>query len=337
MARKYANILTAIWRNEDFRALTAEEQRVYLQLTSQPDISAAGVLHLSLNRWSAQARNTTPATVTAALDGLARGRFVIFDTRTEELLVRSFIRWDGGYTNSKRKPVIRDAVQEVESPMIRRSLAAELRRLGLPDWLPDALPDSPSDTTPAMTPDEEPREIGEKLSAQGNRLSDSESDAVSASERVVVGKGEYLEPQPPTRKPQHSPSVPPPPADDAALTPTQRSKVITDAYYAIEPMCKWPAVNGVVIKAIRVGKYSDAEIQDALLRMAKEGRGVTVESLRVELDGLTPRASPRSQLVEHEGLLLKPETVANLERRKRFEALDAAAAANGTPAIEGSR
>lgn len=299
MARKYANILTAIWRNEDFRALTAEEQRVYLQLTSQPDISAAGVLHLSLTRWSAQARNTTPATVMAALEGLARGRFVIYDTRTEELLVRSFIRWDGGYTNSKRKPVIRDAVQEVESPTIRRSLAAELRRLGLPDWLPDALPDSPSDTPPAMasamTPDEEPREIADEPSAQENRLSDTPSDglfdAVSPSVRVVVGKGELLDPQPTNHNP--SPSVPPTAAAEA-LTPTQRSKVIVDAYYAVEPMCKWPAVNGVVVKAIKTGKWTDAEIESALLRLAKEGRGVTVESLRVELDGLTPRVNGNS-------------------------------------------
>jgi len=334
VARKYANILTAIWRNEDFRALTAEEQRVYLQLASQPDISAAGVLPLSITRWSAQARNTTPATVTAALDGLARGRFVIYDTRTEELLVRSFIRWDGGYTNSKRKPVIRDAVQEVESPMIRRALAAEIRRLGLPDWLPDALSDSPSSTTPANPPDEEPRDIGETLSAQGNRLSDSASDAVSPSERVVVTQGPYLEPHSTTRNPQHSPSVSPPAADDGR-TVTQRSKQITDAYYEIEPMCRWPAVNGVVAKAIKVGKWSDAQIQDALLRMAKDGRGITVESLRVELDGLTPRtrASPRNQLVEHNGLMLKPETVEQLKRSNRFDEMDRQ---QETKAIEGT-
>lgn len=333
MARKYANILTAIWRNEDFRALTAEEQRVYLQLNTQPDISAAGVLHLSVTRWSAQARNTTPGTVMAALEGLARGRFVIFDTRTEEVLVRSFIRWDGGYTNSKRKPVIRDAVQEVESPAIRRALAAELRRLGLPDWLPDALPDSPSDTTPALVPDEEPREIASGLSAQENRLSDTPSDAlsvaVSASERVVVVQGELLDPQPTTHIPQPSPSVPP--ASGETPTPTQRSKVITDAYYAAEPMCKWPAVNGVVIKAIKTGKWTDEEIQDALLRMASEGRGVTVESLRIELDGLTPRASPRSRLVEHNGMHLKPETMADIERTARFEAMGTNPLAIGGP------
>jgi hypothetical protein len=53
-------------------------------------------------------------------------------------------------------------------------------------------------------------------------------------------------------------------------------------------MCKWPAVNGVVIKAIQSGRYSDDEIRDALLRMAAENRSVTVDSLRTELGGLPP-------------------------------------------------
>ena len=77
------------------------------------------------------------------------------------------------------------------------------------------------------------------------------------------------------------------------LTITQRSKRITDAYALAEPMCKWPAVNGVVIKAIRSEKFTDAEIQAALLRMAAENRSVTVDSLRTELAGMPPRAPAR--------------------------------------------
>jgi hypothetical protein len=81
------------------------------------------------------------------------------------------------------------------------------------------------------------------------------------------------------------------------LTVTQRSKRITDAYAEAEPMCKWPAVNGVVIKAINSKRFTDEEIRDALLRMAAENRSVTVDSLRTELGGLPPRtgASPPKQ------------------------------------------
>lgn len=79
------------------------------------------------------------------------------------------------------------------------------------------------------------------------------------------------------------------------LTETQRSKRLTDAYAEAEPMCKWPAVNGVVLSAIRSGHFSDDEIRDGLLRLAAEGRSVTIDALRTELRGFAPspqRASP---------------------------------------------
>lgn len=89
----------------------------------------------------------------------------------------------------------------------------------------------------------------------------------------------------------------PPTAGALALrhdaTVTQRSKRITDDYAAVEPMCKWPAINGVVIKAIKSQKYTDNEIRDALLRLAAEGRSVTVETLRVELAGIPPRGGAK--------------------------------------------
>jgi hypothetical protein len=84
------------------------------------------------------------------------------------------------------------------------------------------------------------------------------------------------------------------------LTITQRSKRITDAYHAAQPMCRWPAINGIVQLAIKSNKYDDGEIEAAMLRLAKEGRSVSVESLRIELEGLVPlppgRASPTSRV-----------------------------------------
>lgn len=74
----------------------------------------------------------------------------------------------------------------------------------------------------------------------------------------------------------------------AGLTDTQRSKRLTDAYAAAEPMCKWPAVNGVVLRAVRSGKFADDEIRAALLRLAADGRSVTVDTLRTELRGFPP-------------------------------------------------
>lgn len=113
-----------------------------------------------------------------------------------------------------------------------------------------------------------------------------------------------------------------PAAADAAtapngLTQTQRSKALTDAYAAAEPMCKWPAVNAIVLKAIQAARWSDGEIHDALLRLAKEGRGVTVETLRVELNGLPPlpRRTPTTDERVRAGLDLAAQYAAE-ERRE---------------------
>jgi len=78
----------------------------------------------------------------------------------------------------------------------------------------------------------------------------------------------------------------------AVSTPTQRAKPITDAYYAIQPMCKWTAINGIVVHAIKTGKYADEEVHSALLRLAEGSRTVTIESLRVEIEGFAPRSQP---------------------------------------------
>lgn len=80
-----------------------------------------------------------------------------------------------------------------------------------------------------------------------------------------------------------------PTASAGELTLTQRSKRITDAYAEAEPMCKWPAVNGVVLLAIKSERYQDPEILAAVLRLAQEGRSVTIDSLRTELNGFPAR------------------------------------------------
>jgi hypothetical protein len=76
-----------------------------------------------------------------------------------------------------------------------------------------------------------------------------------------------------------------PAAPGAAAPPTigQRAKRITDEYYAVEPLSKWPAVNAIVTRAINSGRYSDDEIRAALLRLAADNRSVTVDTLRIEL------------------------------------------------------
>ncbi|WP_052684580.1 hypothetical protein [Lentzea aerocolonigenes] len=129
MSREHARILTAIWRDDDFRALSPEAQRLYFLLLSQPTINQAGVLPLTVSRWARGCSATDVADIEAALAELDRARFALVDADTDEVLVRAFMRKDGV---AKQPNVLKAAFRfalAVESPRLRAVLADELRRL----------------------------------------------------------------------------------------------------------------------------------------------------------------------------------------------------------------
>lgn len=169
MARKFTQITTSIWNDDDFRALTARQQALYFMLDTQGLISAAGTLALTVRRWSRNATDWTPELIEEELTVLAEKGHVVVDDETEELLIVKFVKWDGGWKNTtKRLPVIREAAMAIESPAIRDALAKELVKLGLSDMASELARD---------------------------RASDSQPDTASAFDRVVVKEGE-LDSQP---------------------------------------------------------------------------------------------------------------------------------------------
>ncbi|WP_439662874.1 hypothetical protein ACSHWB_16340 [Lentzea sp. HUAS TT2] len=169
MSREHARILTAIWRDDDFRALSPEAQRLYFLLLSQPTINQAGVLALTVSRWARGCSATDVADIEAALAELDRARFAVVDADTDEVLVRAFVRRDGV---AKQPNVLKAAFRQalaVESPKLRAVLAAELRRLdhvhadAVADTLDggtatNAEPTSSRSNPPSTTPDEHPSE-----------------------------------------------------------------------------------------------------------------------------------------------------------------------------------
>lgn len=189
MARDYARIMTAIWRNPEFRALDEAPQRAYLLLVTQPEISAVGVLALRLRRWADMAKDTTAESLSRSLKELESGRFIVVDWDSEELLIRSFIRWDGGYNNPKRRPVIVRDAADVVSQSIARSLVAEFQRCGIPTG-PGTPPGGPSGRAPdrpAHSLSGSPSEINSH-DRDNNPFPhvDSLYDGLWASDRVVV-------------------------------------------------------------------------------------------------------------------------------------------------------
>lgn len=129
MARAYAQVHQRIWADPDWRALDADAQLLYLLLLSQPSMNLAGVLPLQLRKWAACVSGWEPPTVDMALSRLDDARFVVVDADTEEVLVRSFIRNDGGFrTPGVLKSALKFA-EAAQSPAIRSALYVELGRL----------------------------------------------------------------------------------------------------------------------------------------------------------------------------------------------------------------
>jgi hypothetical protein len=129
MARDYGQIQHRIWADPDWRTLDADSQLMYLLLLSQPSMNQAGVLPLQLRKWSACVSGWDAETVINTLRRLHRTRFVVLDEDAEEVLVRTFIRNDGGY---KIPGVLKSALKfarAVQSQAIRTALARELGRL----------------------------------------------------------------------------------------------------------------------------------------------------------------------------------------------------------------
>jgi hypothetical protein len=81
----------------------------------------------------------------------------------------------------------------------------------------------------------------------------------------------------------------------SAPTEGQRINALAKRYTDLVPLSNFPAVAGVVRKAVRAGMWSEDEIAAALERLADEGRAVTTDALRYELQGFPGRQSNRER------------------------------------------
>lgn len=131
MARGHGRILASIWEDSDFIDLDPAPQRMYLFLISQPNLNHAGLLPLTLKRWSRKAKGLTVDEVERVLAELAARRFVVIDEETEELLIRTFVRNDGVWKQPKVMAAMVSGAQEISSPALRRALLAEMDALPL--------------------------------------------------------------------------------------------------------------------------------------------------------------------------------------------------------------
>lgn len=131
MSRNYSQVMTAIWLDGDFRALSSDAQWTYLMLISQSDITSIGSLSMTTKRWAAYAKGMTIKRLSVGIAELEAHRFVVVDPTVEELLVRSFVRWDGGYKIPKRLESIKATALRLNSRVLQQVAAYELDQLGI--------------------------------------------------------------------------------------------------------------------------------------------------------------------------------------------------------------
>lgn len=128
MAREFAQIRLSIWMDRDFTRLTAEQQLIYLMLSSQPTINLAGVLDYLPGRLARLSGGLTAAKVGRIIGELEEHAFVFLDEDTDELLVRSLIRTSGAWKTPNSAQAISLNVQQVMSRKLRSVLLTELHR-----------------------------------------------------------------------------------------------------------------------------------------------------------------------------------------------------------------
>lgn len=140
MARLFGRILSSIWDDEDFLALDDGEQRMYAFLLSQKNLNHAGLLPITLRKWTRKSRNSTRERLVAQLQALDAARFIVLDFDTEEVLVRTLVRNDSVYKQPRVMGAMVSDAREIESLRLRTALLAEIDRIPL-----DELNDKPGD------------------------------------------------------------------------------------------------------------------------------------------------------------------------------------------------
>lgn len=131
MARSFGRVLSAIWDDGDFVALSLNAQRMYLFLLSQSDLEHSGLIPLRERRWAKACKDSTAEQVGMDLKELVAARFALVDEDTEELLVRSLIRRDEVWKQPNVFKAAAVSATAAKSPAIKAALYAEISRLDL--------------------------------------------------------------------------------------------------------------------------------------------------------------------------------------------------------------
>lgn len=129
MAREHARVKLSIWEDDDFRDLSVAAQHLYQVLMIHPKLDYAGVTEWRPGKISGFARDWTSEDVDLAAKELSEKQYIVIDERTEEVLIRSFIRSDGLLDSPNLATAVRKAHMAIASSTLRGVVVYELNRL----------------------------------------------------------------------------------------------------------------------------------------------------------------------------------------------------------------
>lgn len=142
MPRDHAQVNLDIWNDPEFRALPQAPQHLYLTLWTHPDLTYCGSMDWRPARLSGMAAQLAKEDVTRAAECLQARHFLVIDEGTEEVLIRSWIRFDGLMKQPRMAISCINAYGAMGSSVLRAAVVHELRKLrehspDLPSWSDD--------------------------------------------------------------------------------------------------------------------------------------------------------------------------------------------------------
>lgn len=129
MPRQESRTNMAIWQDADWRTLPFPAQHLYKMLWEHPQLTYCGVADWRPGRIAAMGGGLTSDLVQTLGDCLEARHFIIRDTDTEEVLLRSWVRWDGLMKQPRLAVSYANAYAAVASNDLRAVMVHELLRL----------------------------------------------------------------------------------------------------------------------------------------------------------------------------------------------------------------
>lgn len=207
MAREHANIRVDMWGDADWRSLSRDAQWLYMLMLSHPDTNRAGVSDWRPGRLAAMATGATAKDVRVIAAELERKHFIVTDDETEEILIRSFVKYDGVLKQPNMSVTMAKDWAGVASARLRAVVAFEVQRMranrpDLPVWENEKLrtllsspivnvKDDPS-VDPSSDPSVDPKPMP---SGRGHATSTTTSTATNASHSTDARRKETALPK----------------------------------------------------------------------------------------------------------------------------------------------